>query len=171
MPGPLTPRHKCTVYGDDDTLGLSCFLPPLAHDTPQAMRAATAAPVPLSHPTNQVVASEAVTEPALAARTARLRLEVRAAEEALLRREAAEAERVAQLEDELAAARRLSDEQGCELEAERSKVCASYVGLQPGTAWGCSRTPALPLGGGISSDAARAAGEPPAAAAQVGALA
>ena len=23
MPGPLTPRHKCTVYGDDDTLCLS----------------------------------------------------------------------------------------------------------------------------------------------------
>ena len=53
---------------------------------------------------------------------ASLRLEVHAAEEALLRRETTEAERVARLEDELDAARRLGDEQGRELEAERSKA-------------------------------------------------
>ena len=69
-------------------------------------------------------------------RTARLRLEVRAAEQELLhrevRREAADAERVAQLEDELTAARRHSDEQRRELEAERGKACRTHsMGPQP----------------------------------------
>ena len=98
---------------------MSAWFLPGPHDS--RMREATAAPVPLSHPTNQVVASEAFIDP-LPQRTARLRLEVRAAEEVLLQREAAETERVARLEDELAAARLLGDEQGRELEAERSKV-------------------------------------------------
>ena len=96
---------------------MSAWFLPGPHDS--RMREATAAPVPLS--TNQVVASEAFIDP-LPQRMARLRLEVRAAEEVLLQREAAETERVARLEDELAAARLLGDEQGRELEAERSKV-------------------------------------------------